>query len=212
MDGDGLGGPDGHNGPSMQSILSIPSINATKTGDQAMPADQNPDGDPLIPRHGGYRGLTTFRIGQLIHDFTVLFSDRFVDRRDRTHDQTVQAARSGVQNTAEGSMAAGASTRTELKPTNVARASLEEPRLDYEDFLRRRGLPLREPDDPRRRELVDLRCRSAERVVEWLREVHRKRRTTAPHPSLPSLLSPLHSPMPSRQTHTLPGVSDAGCA
>ena len=73
---------------------------------------------------------------------TVVFCDRFVDKRSRTHDQMVQAARSGVQNIAEGSMASATSKKTELKLTNVARASLEELLLDYEDFLRQRGLPL----------------------------------------------------------------------
>jgi four helix bundle protein len=94
------------------------------------------DREPLIPRHGGYRGLKTFRIAQLVYDVTVRFCDRYVNKRSRTHDQMVQAARSGVQNIAEGSQASGASKKTELKLTNVARASLEELRPDYEDFLR----------------------------------------------------------------------------
>lgn len=92
------------------------------------------DNEPLIPTHGGYRNLKTFQIAQLVYDVTVRFCDRFVDRRSRTHDQMVQAARSGVQNIAEGSMASGTSKKTELKLTGVARASLEELRLDYEDF------------------------------------------------------------------------------
>ena len=70
----------------------------------------------------------------------VIFCDRFVDKRSRTHDQMVQAARSGVQNIAEGSLASATSKETELKLTNVARASLGELLLDYEDFLRQRGL------------------------------------------------------------------------
>ena len=73
---------------------------------------------------------------------TVIFCDRFVDKRSRTHDQMVQAARSGRQNIAEGSMASATSKKTELKLTNVARASLEELLLDYEDFLRQRRLRL----------------------------------------------------------------------
>ncbi len=125
----------------------------------------------LIPKHGGFRRLKSFQVAQLAYDFTVLFCDRLVDRRSRTHDQMVQAARSGVQNIAEGSVASGTSKKMELKLTNVARASLEELRLDYEDFLRQRGLPLWAPDDPRRKELVARRCRSAEEVVGWIREV-----------------------------------------
>ena len=92
------------------------------------------DADPLIPQHGGFRRLKSFQIAQLVYDLTVRFCDRYIDRRSRTRDQMVQAARSGVQNIAEGSQASGTSKKTELKLTGVARASLEELRLDYEDF------------------------------------------------------------------------------
>jgi four helix bundle protein len=88
----------------------------------------------LIPKHGGYRKLKSFQIAQLIYDLTVRFCARYVSKFSRTRDQMVQAARSGVQNIAEGSKASGTSKKTELKLTNVARASLEELRLDYEDF------------------------------------------------------------------------------
>ena len=96
----------------------------------------------LIPVHGGYRNLHSFQVAQLAYDGTVIFGDRFVERRSRTHDQMVQAARSGVQNIAEGSMASATSKKTELKLTGVARASLEELLLDYQDLLRQRGLQL----------------------------------------------------------------------
>ncbi|HWT83582.1 MAG TPA: four helix bundle suffix domain-containing protein [Candidatus Methylomirabilis sp.] len=96
----------------------------------------------VIPPHGGYRRLRSFRCAQLVYDATVIFCNRFVDKRSRTYDQMVQAARSGVQNIAEGSMASATSKKTELKLTGVARASLEELLLDYEDFLRQRGLRL----------------------------------------------------------------------
>ena len=102
----------------------------------------------LIPPHGGYRKLRSFQCAQTVYDATVLFCDRFVDKRSRTHDQMVQAARSGVQNIAEGSMASATSKKTELKLTGVARASLEELLLDYEDFLRQRGLKLWNKDSP----------------------------------------------------------------
>lgn len=95
----------------------------------------------LLYRHGGYRKLRSFRVASEIYDATVSFCDRFVDRRSRTHDQMVQAARSGRQNIAEGSMASATSKKSELKLTNVAKASLEELLLDFEDFLRHRGLP-----------------------------------------------------------------------
>ena len=130
--------------------------------------------EPLIPKHGGYRRLKSFQIAQLVYDVTVRFCDRFVDRRSRTHDQMVQAARSGVQNIAEGSQASGTSKKTELKLTNVARASLEELRLDYEDFLRQRGLELWGRDDSRRQELVGARCTTADDVALWVRKVSRR--------------------------------------
>jgi four helix bundle suffix protein len=131
-----------------------------------------PEKEPLLPRHGGYRKLKSFQVSQLVYDVTVRFCDRYVGKRSRTHDQMVQAARSGVQNIAEGSEAAGTSKKTELKLTNVARASLEELRLDYEDFLRQRGLPLWDRKDPRRDSLIVRRCTTANCVAEWAREQH----------------------------------------
>ena len=128
--------------------------------------------EPLIPKHSGYRKLKSFQIAQLCYDVTVRFCDRYLSPRSRTHDQMVQAARSGVQNIAEGSKASGTSKKMELKLTNVARASLEELRLDYEDFLRHRSLPLWPDDDPRRKALVARRCATADAEAEWVREVH----------------------------------------
>jgi len=95
----------------------------------------------FIPAHGGYRNLITFRKAEIIYDGTVYFCGRFFHKYDRTIDQMVQAARSGKQNIAEASMASATSKETELKLTNVARASLEELLLDYEDFLRTKKLP-----------------------------------------------------------------------
>ena len=128
----------------------------------------------LIPQHGGYRRLKSFQVAQLVYDVTVRFCDRYIDKKSRTHDQMVQAARSGVQNIAEGSVASGTSKKMELKLTNVARASLEELRLDYEDFLRQRGLRLWDREDPRRAELIRRRANSTDAVAEWVREVHQR--------------------------------------
>ena len=94
----------------------------------------------FIPPHGGYHKLLSYRKSEIVFDATVYFCDRFIDRRSRTHDQMVQAARSGKQNIHEGSMASGTSKEMEVKLTNVARASLEELLADYRDFLRTRGL------------------------------------------------------------------------
>lgn len=126
--------------------------------------------EPLIPKHGGYRNLKSFQIAQLVYDVTVRFCDRYIDKRSRTHDQMVQAARSGVQNIAEGSKASGTSKKTELKLTNVARASLEELRLDYEDFLRQRGLLLWDRNDARRADLIAQRYATADEVARWVRK------------------------------------------
>lgn len=130
--------------------------------------------ESLIPKHGGYRKLKSFQVAQLVYDVTVRFCDRYIEKRSRTHDQMVQAARSGVQNIAEGSQASGTSKKTELKLTNVARASLEELRLDYEDFLRQRGLPVWAPDHPTLKRFKAKRCATVEDVRAWVEE-ERKR-------------------------------------
>lgn len=127
--------------------------------------------EKLIPPHGGYRKLKSFQIAQLAYDVTVRFCDRYIDKRSRTHDQMVQAARSGVQNIAEGSQASGTSKKFELKLTSVARASLEELRLDYQDFLRQRGLGEWPRADGRRAALVARRPATADDVAAWAREV-----------------------------------------
>ncbi len=106
-------------------------------------------GAGLIASHGGYGDLKSYQNAEIVYDATVRFCDKFIDRKSRTHDQMVQAARSGKQNIAEGSMASGTSRKTELKLVGVARASLEELLLDYRDFLRQRGLALWAKDDPR---------------------------------------------------------------
>lgn len=128
------------------------------------------DEEGLIPKHGGYRNLKSFQISRLVYDLTVRFCDLYIDRKSRTHDQMVQAARSGVQNIAEGSQASGTSKKTELKLTNVARASLEELRLDFEDFLRQRGLQEFAPDHPALKRFKAKRCASLEEVREWVKE------------------------------------------
>lgn len=128
----------------------------------------------LIPKHGGYRKLISFQVAQLIYDVTVRFCDRYIDKFSRTRDQMVQAARSGVQNIAEGSQASATSKKTELKLTQVARASLEELKLDYEDFLRQRGLAQWERENPLRQALIDRRCQTADDVAAWVVEVAKK--------------------------------------
>jgi four helix bundle suffix protein len=94
----------------------------------------------FIPPHGGYVNLLSFQKSQIVYDAPVYFCDRFLDKRVRTHDQMIQAARSGKQNIIEGSQASATSKESEVRLTNVARASLEELLTDYRDFLRTRGL------------------------------------------------------------------------
>ena len=102
----------------------------------------------LIPPHGGYQELQSYRMSEIVYDATIVFCNRFIERRSRTHDQMVQAARSGKQNIAEGSMASGTSKKTELKLIGVARASLEELLLDFQDYLRQKGQPLWTKEHP----------------------------------------------------------------
>ena len=127
--------------------------------------------ETLIPKHGGYRNLKSFQVAQLVYDVTVRFCDRYIDPRSRTHDQMVQAARSGVQNIAEGSQASGTSKKMEMKLTNVARASLEELRLDYEDYLRQRGLEMWPPQRPAPlMRFKARRCATLDEVSAWVGE------------------------------------------
>ncbi len=126
----------------------------------------------LIPKHGGYRKLKSFELAQLCYDVTVRFCGKYVNRYSRTNDQMIQAARSGKQNIAEGSEASGTSKKTELKLTGVAWASLGELQLDYEDFLRDRGMRQWDENDRRRYELVERRCTSVECVAQWVKEIH----------------------------------------
>ncbi len=100
-----------------------------------------PEIEGFIPPHGGYEKLFSFQKARIVFDGTVRFCERFVDRRSRTTDQMIQAARSGKQNILEGSQASGTSKEMEIKLTNVARASLEELLEDFRDFLRLRGIP-----------------------------------------------------------------------
>lgn len=125
---------------------------------------ENKNAEGFIPSHGGYRNLFSYQKAEIIYDGTVYFTNRFFSKYDRTIGQMVQAARSGKQNIAEASMASATSKETEIKLTNVARASLEELLIDYEDFLRIRKLPIWEKDH----------C-----LVARLRELNR----SVPHPT-----------------------------
>ena len=140
-------------------------------GGQRGRSESKAEDESLIPKHGGYRKLRSFQVAQLIYDVTVRFCDKYISKHSRTHDQMVQAAHSGVQNIAEGSQVSATSKKMELKLTQVARASLEELKLDYEDFLRQRGLVQWRLENPLRQALIDRRCQTADEVAAWVVEI-----------------------------------------
>lgn len=102
-----------------------------------------------IPKHGGYKQLKSFQMSEIIFDFTFEFCKKYIRYGSRSRDQMEQAARSGKQNIGEGSQASAISPKTEIKLVDVARASLEELKIDYEDFLRINNLPIWGKDDSR---------------------------------------------------------------
>ncbi|MDR0353851.1 MAG: four helix bundle suffix domain-containing protein [Opitutaceae bacterium] len=124
--------------------------------------------DRFIPKHGGYRTLLSFQLAELVYDTTTRFCEKYIAKNSRTRDQMVQAARSGVQNIAEGSVASGTSKETEIKLTNVARASLEELLRDYEDYLRQHRLPLWENNAPQTAAIIAARIKTADALAQWI--------------------------------------------
>ena len=124
--------PITQNNQNTQNIQNTPSN----------PNTQNSKKPPItfLPQHGHYRHLRVYQVTEIIYDITYYFTQHYLSKDDRTVDQMVQAARSGKQNIAEGNQAAATSSETEIKLTNVAKASLEELLDDYEDYLRVRNL------------------------------------------------------------------------
>ena len=133
--------------------------------------------DGFIPPHGGYAELLSYKKARIVYDGTMRFCERFLNKRDRTVDQMIQAARSGKQNILEGSQASGTSKETEIKLMNVARASLEELRLDYEDYLRQRELAQWLPEHPALMRFKAKRCSTMEQVGSWVEEERKRVRT-----------------------------------
>jgi len=110
----------------------------------------------FIPPHGGYQNLKSYQMAEIVYDATVYFCEKYIDKRSRTRDQMIQAARSGKQNIVEGSMVSGVSKETEIKLIGVARASLEELLVDYKDFLRVQQLNLWDKNDKRAVEIRNI--------------------------------------------------------
>ena len=131
---------DEKNKPSAQSGLSNPNSQSTPKTPSTPTSPNSQPPHTFLPQHGHYRNLRVYQVTEIIYDITYYFAHRFLSKGDRTIDQMVQSARSGKQNIAEGNQAAMTSSETEIKLTNVAKASLEELLDDYEDYLRVRGL------------------------------------------------------------------------
>ncbi len=129
-----------------------------------------PEPEKLIPKHGGYERTKTWQLADLIYDITVRFCDKYVDRRSRTHDQMVQAARSGCQNLQEGSVDSAVSKKIELKLTGIAKGSLEELRRDFKKHLQHRELPEWPPNHPALTRFKAVRCASLEQFRAWVAE------------------------------------------
>ena len=127
-------------------------------------------GESLLPKHGGYKNTRTWQLADLIYDVTVRFCDKYVNPRSRTHDQMVQAARSGCQNLQEGSVDSATSKKIELKLTGIAKGSLKELERDYQKFLQHRGLPEWQPDHPALMRFKALRCATLQEFRVWVAE------------------------------------------
>lgn len=126
------------------------------------------DDDRLIPKYGGYKNTKTWQLADLIYDVTVRFCNKYVDRRSRTHDQMVQAARSGCQNLQEGSVDSAVSRKIELKLTGIAKGSLEELRRDFQKFLQHRELPEWPASHPALTRFKALRCATLDQFRAWV--------------------------------------------
>lgn len=140
----------------------------------------------ILPPSGGFRKLKSFQLAQLVYDITVRFVVRYIREGSRTRDQMEKAARSGAQNIAEGSVFSVTSKKLEMNLTNVARSSLTELKLDYEDFLRQRNMALWPDDDPRRFELVQRRFTSPDEVARWVKELHEREHASSNAPADPA--------------------------
>ena len=161
------------------TISSIPESNPNSQSNQSpqntLSNQSSPNSQPphsFLPQHGHYRNLRVYQVTEIIYDITYYFTHQYLSKGDRTIDQMVQAARSGKQNIAEGNQAAATSSETEIKLTNVAKASLEELLDDYEDYLRVRNLEQWSALHPRY-EKMRLYARSEQISNTYAKNIHR---------------------------------------
>ncbi|MCB0791231.1 MAG: four helix bundle protein [Flavobacteriales bacterium] len=133
---------------------------------------ERPPNSKVFPKSGGFEKLVGYQVAELLYDFTVRFTKKFIEPGSRTRDQMEQAARSGSRNIAEGSVFSATSKKVEMNLTNVAKASQTELRKDYQSFLRQNKLKEWPSDDPVRQELIDRRLADADALAKWTREVH----------------------------------------
>ena len=141
---------------------------------EAQPQRKALEPKPFLPKKGNYRGLIVYQKAECIYDITFYFAHHFfVERKDRTIDQVVQAARSGKQNIAEGCAAASTSAETELKLLGVARASMKETLEDYIDYLRTRGLEQWAVDDPRTQQIQEY-SKAHNRPEDYTKDIEKR--------------------------------------
>lgn len=141
-------------------------------GDRPCPSVPVPDAH-LLPPHGGYKNLISYQLAELVFDITVLFCDKFIPFRDRTHDQMVQSGRSGFQNIAEGSVDSGVSKKSEIKLTGIAIGCLDELAKDYRKYLQRRALEEWPPQHPALLDLKERHVKTLPLFRAWARDTWR---------------------------------------
>ena len=134
---------------------------------------------------GGYKNLKVYNLTTLIYDITVRFVELYIPANSRTRDQMVQAARSGRQNIAEGSVDAATSAKLEINLYNVARGSLEELKIDYQDYLRQHGAEIWQKDDPLTQKFISSRIASKKEFREFVASTEQSLQNTVCYSSLP---------------------------
>lgn len=135
---------------------------------------ERPPNSPVFPKSGGFENLVSYKVAEVLYDFTMRFVVKFIRPDSRTRDQMEQAARSGSRNVVEGSVFSATSKKLEMNLTNVAKASQQELRKDYLAFLRQNRLKEWPSDDPVRQELIDRRMKDADALARWAMEVNRR--------------------------------------